>query len=99
MFQPGQKVVCVDDYFHPYIRAVLTALPVKDTVYVVRGIAPGINPATREDDIAVYLVGLQNPCSSKPPHRERGFKPERFVPLDELPALKDSKENLTPVNA
>lgn len=84
MFQPGQKVVCVDDMFPPAILPFFTSLPEKDKVYVVRGIAPALN-LKREDDIAVYLVGLINPCSSTPPHRERGFAPERFVPLQELP--------------
>lgn len=83
MFLTGQKVVCVDDQFDPAVRKFYTALPVRDSVYVVRGLAPGIT-VKREDEIAVYLIGLTNPCSEKPPHRERGFKPERFVPLQEL---------------
>ncbi len=83
MFINNQKVVCVDDVFKPSLVKYYTALPTKDKVYVVRGMAPAINDQLQED-ICVYLVGLQNPCSNKPPHRERGFKTERFRPLEDL---------------
>jgi len=84
MFVTGQKVVCIDDKFPPEIAALLTALPEEGKVYVVRGTSVGVSPALEEGEIAVYLIGLQNPCSSTPPHRERGFRCERFRPLDEL---------------
>lgn len=102
MFQPGQRVVCVDDAFSARVRCLYTALPVKDVTYTIRGIAPGIsieNPLLRTgqlvkesavDDVAVYLEGLINPCAKAPPHREYGFKPERFRPLEE----KETSENL-----
>jgi hypothetical protein len=83
MFINGQKVVCIDDTFEPMVAYFYTALPVKDKVYVVRGMAPAIT-INHQEDICVYLVGLQNPNSSKAPHRERGFRCERFRPLDEL---------------
>ena len=91
MFLTGQKVVCVDDVFHPEIAKFYTSLPVKDTVYVVRGTTVGISPRLEEGEICVYLVGLQNPCSSKPPYRERGFKAERFRPLEELPPVMEEE--------
>lgn len=84
IFQPGMKVVCVDDNIPAALVKYYVALPVKGTTYTVRGIAPAVNIGG-EDDVAVYLEGLHNPCSSTPPHRERGFRPERFAPLDELP--------------
>jgi hypothetical protein len=84
MFVTGQKVVCVDDHFPLGIQKFYSALPKKDVVYVVRGTTVGIGLDMQEGEICVYLVGLVNPCSSKPPHRERGFKAERFRPLDEL---------------
>ena len=34
----GDKVVCVDDKFPPDIGKLYDALPVKDTVYVVRDV-------------------------------------------------------------
>ena len=84
IFQPGQKVVCIDDVFPPSVAEFYSAFPVKGTTYTIRGIAPAMN-LSREEDIAVYLVEIFNPCSNKPPNRERGFIPERFAPLQELP--------------
>lgn len=84
MFLTGQKVVCIDGQFPESLKALYTALPVEGVVYVVRGLAPGVSPTLQEGELAVYLVGLQNPCSSVPPHRERGFRAERFRPIDEL---------------
>jgi hypothetical protein len=86
MFFKNQKVVCIDDTFGS-LKQFYTALPEKDKVYVVRGMAPAVSitAGVKQDDLAVYLVGLHNPCSSTPPHRERGFRCERFRPLDEAP--------------
>lgn len=85
MFINGQKVVCIDDVFPALVHKLYTALPKKDVVYVVRGMAPGVSAADlRSDEIAVYLIGLQNPCSNAPPHREMGFRAERFRPLGEM---------------
>lgn len=83
MFLNGQKVVCIDDKFPLGIEKFYTAMPTEGTTYTIRGMAPAIN-FQGEDDLAVYLVGLQNPCSEVAPHRERGFKPERFRELEEL---------------
>ena len=92
IFQPGQKVVCVDDVFPPECAQFYISFPSKGKTYTVRGIAPAIG-LMREPEIAVYLEEIRNPCSSKPPHRERGFKPERFAPLDELP-LEEQQERV-----
>ena len=84
MFLTGQKVVCINDKFDTKVAKFYTALPKENTIYVVRGMAPGVAPDGITADIAVYLVGLRNPLSSMAPFRERGFKPERFQPLEEL---------------
>jgi hypothetical protein len=84
MFLTGQKVVCIDGKFDPGVRQFYAALPVENVVYVVRGSTVGISPKGEEGELCVYLIGLQNPCSNKPPFRERGFKAERFRPLEEL---------------
>ena len=81
MFVTGQHVVCVDGKFPLGIEKFYTALPVEGRSYVVRGTTVGISLRGEEGEICVYLVGLQNPCSSKAPFRERGFKAERFRPL------------------
>lgn len=83
MFINGQKVACIDDVFSTEIKKFYAALPVKGLVYVVRGMAPGI-ASNRDPEICVYLIGLQNPCSDKPPYPERGFRGDRFRPLQEM---------------
>ena len=92
MFITGQKVVCVDDRFPLGIQKFYTALPKKDVVYVVRGTTVGVGLDGTEGEICVYLVGLVNPCSNTPPHRERGFKAERFRPLEELETREVEEE-------
>ena len=84
MFITGQKVVCIDDKFDPNIVVYYTALPKENTVYVVRGVTCGIAPDNKTDEICVYLIGLVNPKSNVAPYRERGFRAERFRPLEEL---------------
>ncbi len=97
MFTTGQKVVCIDDKFPLDILQYYVALPKEGVVYVVRGTTVGISPDGQEGEIAVYLIGLNNPKSSKPPFRERGFKAERFRPLDELKdkTHQDQPEKIT----
>ena len=79
----GDKVVCVDDKFPPDISKLYDALPVKDTTYVVRDIRLGIN-LTLEGDVSVLLVGLVNPKADSKSALERGFRADRFRPLDEM---------------
>jgi len=79
----GDKVVCVDDKFPPDIGKLYDALPVKDTTYVVRDIRMGIN-LTMEGDVSVLLIGLVNPKADSKAGLERGFRADRFRPLQEL---------------
>jgi hypothetical protein len=90
----GDKVVCVDDKFPPDISKLYTALPVKDSTYVVRDIRLGIN-LTLEGDVSVLLIGLVNPKADSKSALERGFRADRFRPLEELrneAATKQSEE-------
>ena len=84
MFCTGQKVVCIDDVFTPPIAVLYLALPKKDAVYVVRSVSVGISPEGSEGEIAITLIGLKNPRSSKAPHPERGFNAMRFRSLEEI---------------
>ena len=79
----GDKVVCVDDKFPPDISKLYDALPVKDSTYVVRDIRLGIN-LTLEGDVSVLLIGLVNPNADSKSALERGFRADRFRPLEEL---------------
>jgi hypothetical protein len=102
-FGIGDKVVCVDDKFPPDISKLYDALPVKDTTYVVRDIRLGIN-LTLEGDVSVLLIGLVNPKADSKANLERGFRADRFRPLEEMQNEKkesepaeEKKESLEPV--
>ena len=79
----GSKVVCVDDSFETRIINLYKMLPIKDKVYTVRGMSVGVSTTSEAGEIAVYLVGLENPCSNVPPFPERGFRIERFREIEE----------------
>ena len=104
-FSIGDKVVCVDDKFPPDISKLYTALPVKDATYVVRDIRLGIN-LTMEGDVSVLLIGLLNPKADSKANLERGFRADRFRPLEELrsekkesTSVEEKKELLQPLEA
>ena len=78
----GTKVVCVDDRFPPEIFIYYTNLPIKDKVYTIRDVEVGVGLNGEAGEIAVTLVEISNPVSKVPPHRERGFKVERFRELE-----------------
>ena len=82
MFLPGQKVVCVDDVFPDAIKKFYWKLPVKGVMYRIRDLVPGIDPTGAPGEMCVYLVELINPCSDRSPYPERGFRAERFRPLE-----------------
>lgn len=85
----GSKVVCVDDRFPPEIFLHYDCVPIKDKVYVIRGVGVGISLQGEPGEVVVYLVGMENPCSSKPPHPERGFAQWRFREIE--PPKADSR--------
>ena len=104
-FGIGDKVVCVDDKFPPDISKLYDALPVKDTTYVVRDIRLGIN-LTMEGDVSVLLIGLVNPKADSKANLERGFRADRFRPLEELrnekkesTSVEEKKELVQPIEA
>lgn len=97
MFQNGQRVVCVDDDFAPWVFDLFKALPKKDGVYTVRAVRPGrSNPNFVVDDDANLTIGyaefdllllLEELVNPNDPHssieQELGFRAERFAPLQE----------------
>jgi hypothetical protein len=78
----GTKVVCVDDRFPAEIFIYYTNLPIKDKIYTIRDVEVGVGINGEAGEIAVTLVEISNPVSKVPPHRERGFKVERFRELE-----------------
>ena len=91
----GTKVICVHDRFPPEILIYYTNLPLKDKVYTIRDVEVGIGLNGEAGEIAVTLVELANPVSEVPPHRERGFKVERFRELEpEVEVAEEVEEEL-----
>jgi hypothetical protein len=97
MFQTGQKVVCINDEFEPWVYDLYRSLPKKDKIYTVRAVGVGrsnpkfivnedaeIKLKAAEIDLLILLKELINPDD---PHssvkQELGFRSERFAPLEE----------------
>lgn len=106
MFQNGQRVVCINDDFEPWVYDIYRALPKKDKIYTVRSVGIGrSNPtfAVNDDaeikltgaefDMLILLKELNNPDD---PHssvkQELGFRAERFAPLQEETVEEEAGE-------
>ena len=97
MFQTGQRVVCIDDRFDPWVFDLYKELPKKNSTYTVRALRPGkSNPqfalnkdaqlliSGAEFDILVLVEELHNPNDPfSTIEQELGFRAERFAPLQE----------------
>jgi hypothetical protein len=92
----GQKVVCINDTFPPFIVALYKQLPVKGDVYTIREVFLGREKIVRGGDsatVGLLLEELKNPPD--PFHQgkeELGFSSERFAPLEELPPEEEEEE-------
>lgn len=86
----GQKVVCVNDTFSEFVKAVYKQLPDKGKTYTIREVFLGREKIIKGGDsatVGLLLEELVNPPD--PFHvgkQELGFSSERFAPLEELPA-------------
>lgn len=85
----GQKVVCVNDAFPDFVRAIYAQLPTKGRTYTVREVFLGRERIVKGGEsatVGLLLTELNNPPD--PFHvgkQELGFSSERFAPLEELP--------------
>ena len=95
----GSKVVCVDDRFPPELMLYYNCLPLKDRVYKVRGMAVGLSSQGEPGEIVVYLEGMENPKSAKPPHPERGFAEWRFREIEPPAEAEEQAEELVEAGA
>ena len=92
----GQKVVCVNDSFPEFVRAIYKQLPVKGDTYTIREVFLGREKIVKGGDsatVGVLLEEIHNPPD--PFHQgkqELGFSSERFAPLEELPDEKEEEE-------
>lgn len=86
----GQKVVCINDTFSAFIKAIYKQLPVKGATYTIREVFLGREKVVNGSEsatVGLLLAELNNPPD--PFHagkQELGFTSERFAPLEELPA-------------
>jgi hypothetical protein len=96
MFQTGQRVVCVDDDFEPWVFDFYKMLPKKNQQYTIRSVGmgasrpnwqisdEGVFRGATEADFNVLLEELHNPndptCSFP---QELSFRAERFAPMEE----------------
>ncbi len=92
----GQKVVCINDTFSAFIKAIYKQLPVKGTTYVIREVFLGREKVVNGSEsatVGLLLAELHNPPD--PFHagkQELGFTSERFAPLEEVPAEEAVEE-------
>jgi hypothetical protein len=82
MFQPGQKVVCIDGRFPLGIEKFYRQVPIEGNTYTIRDIVPGISLWGEHGEVAAYLVEIAGPLNAH--GIERGFNVERFAPLNEI---------------
>lgn len=85
----GQKVVCIDDTFSEFIRAIYKQLPVKGVTYTIREVFLGREKIVKGGDTATVGLLLEELVNPPDPFhqglQELGFSSERFAPLEELP--------------
>jgi hypothetical protein len=91
MFEPGQKVICVDDRFPPGIHDFFSALPVKGREYTVRDLVPGQDWALNGQP-AVYLVELRNLPNQH--GIEPGFACRRFTEATEITQRESERHKM-----
>jgi hypothetical protein len=94
----GQRVVCINDTFPQFVRALYKQLPVKDKTYTIREVFLGREKIVKGGEsatVGLLLEELHNPPD--PFHagqQELGFSSERFALLDELPDEENVEEEV-----
>ena len=105
----GQQVICIDDNFPAWARAMYDNLPVKDVTYTIRDVMIGCNPigVVKQDislepnkfigiaEVTLLLVEITNK-KNEVLKQEMGFKSDRFRPLEEI-ETKESKVVSKPI--
>lgn len=91
MFQPGQKVACIDAQIPPQLWEFVKPLK-KDAIYTIRDLVPGISGSGEEGNVAVYLEEIVNTINDH--GIERGYNAERFAHLqtEEIGAQEETRE-------
>ena len=91
----GQRVVCVNDTFADFVKAIYTQLPVKGKTYTIREVFLGREKVVRGGDTATVGLLLDELVNPPDPfhagRQELGFSSERFAPLEELPPEQETE--------
>ena len=78
-FYTGQRIVCIDDGFHPSVFNWGTTVPTIGHCYTIRKLVPnGQHPLDGHRGLGFHLTEIVNPSP------ELCFAEWRFAPLDEL---------------
>lgn len=92
----GQRVVCINDTFSEFIRAIYKQLPVKGDTYTIREVFLGREKIVKGGDSATVGLLLEELVNPPDPfhqgQQELGFSSERFAPLEELPPEEAAAE-------
>jgi hypothetical protein len=85
----GQKVVCINDAFNGFVKAVYKQLPEKGRTYTIRQVFLGREKIVKGGDSATVGLLLEELLNPPDPFHagkeELGFSSERFAPLEEHP--------------
>jgi hypothetical protein len=85
----GQRVVCINDTFADFVKAIYAQLPVKGKTYTIREVFLGRERVVRGGDSATVGLLLEELVNPPDPfhagQQELGFSSERFAPFEELP--------------
>lgn len=93
MFNPGQKVICIDDDFTPSIRVdsemgIFNMYPKKDVEYVVRDYD--------KNNTGLYLEEIKNfPALYSTGFGERSFRQDRFIAAEDIDMTNEEFLELT----
>ena len=94
----GQKVVCVNDRFGEFIRAIYLQLPVKGKTYTIRDVFLGREKIVKGGETATVGLTLEELVNPPDPfhagREELGFSSERFAPLEEIPVQEEETGEL-----
>ena len=84
--QVGQKVVCINDDFQPWVYEYYDQTPSKGRVYTIRAVSLGRGTLVGSESAEVKLLLEELHNGPDPRHvggEELGFRSDRFAPLEE----------------
>jgi len=102
MYDPGEKVVCVNGTFDPLHKQIYKDLPIEGEVYTIRESSLGRVRTGGKDSgcsfrvLLVEIVNGPDPYMNPDTAEELGFRSDRFAPVisEELEAEESISEPL-----